>query len=594
MIKLEGGIKMVGKTNHIQTVKSHLKERYKMYKFGSCWTYAALTSLVLGVGLLSGSKTSYADTAAESSTPDLTDSISTSATSKDATQHQVQTSTSLISHSSAVLRTSKGQTTTQTTEASQLEEQSNDATQTAESSTPKTSTSEDSDSVATTNLGETTAINLNVIKKHKEQTYKTTNQPQVITATAPATVQLKVQHYPADTTLTWDKTGNPDGWIAGGSSIGNQVFGDDVSLKGTESVIYYYQMQDWQGNLVHNPSPDELYLDPAQNQTSFAFDTASADFYRTVSLSPQTGQITYSDWQSSDGKSAAGYAFPEVTTLPYIPGYQFVPSHSPYPPYPVAGYVMEDFRNQDLGRANNNTENALHPVGVYVPVNEDWTVTFIDQDTGATINQLPAADLSGTPITPDLWSPDEWINVYKDQGYQLVCSEYPTDTWYIDFDPDTTQNFNIYLKKPAASQTTPPEGPGTTVDTTPPATPVTPETTTVPPENNTVPPTGESTVPNNPEPGMAIPKINNPKGVNSQTIVETGSKAERVKTSMSGGTAVQKMAVSDAQVNPSTTNQQQLPQTNEQNQATVGFGLLGMLTSLLGAAGLKRRKRNDE
>ena len=55
---------MVGKNNHIRTIKSNLKEHYKSYKAGTRWIYASLASLALGAGLLlGGSMTTYADTA---------------------------------------------------------------------------------------------------------------------------------------------------------------------------------------------------------------------------------------------------------------------------------------------------------------------------------------------------------------------------------------------------------------------------------------------------------------------------------------------------------------------------------------------------
>ncbi|GAX05904.1 adhesion exoprotein [Secundilactobacillus pentosiphilus] len=53
---------MVGKNNHIRTVKSNLTKHYKTYKAGRHWIYASLASLALGVGLLLGGTTSYADT----------------------------------------------------------------------------------------------------------------------------------------------------------------------------------------------------------------------------------------------------------------------------------------------------------------------------------------------------------------------------------------------------------------------------------------------------------------------------------------------------------------------------------------------------
>lgn len=144
-----------------------------------------------------------------------------------------------------------------------------------------------------------------------------------------------------------------------------------------------------------------------------------------------------------------------------------------------------------------------------------------------------------------------------------------------------------------------PDGGGT------PGTPTNIQKVPTPPENV---PTDNTTTPGKvitktPEPGEAVTKTNqNQSNGGSGTSVETGENAGRAETlsettagaSSHSANANSTTTVLDNQVNPSTTNQQQLPQTNEQNQAMVGFGLLGMLTSLLGAAGLKRRKRNDE
>lgn len=58
---------MVGKNNHIRTIKSNLKEHYKAYKAGRRWIYASLASLAVGAGLLLGSTTAYADAATNTS-----------------------------------------------------------------------------------------------------------------------------------------------------------------------------------------------------------------------------------------------------------------------------------------------------------------------------------------------------------------------------------------------------------------------------------------------------------------------------------------------------------------------------------------------
>ncbi|HBF74501.1 MAG TPA: hypothetical protein DDW71_04520, partial [Lactobacillus sp.] len=55
---------MVGKNNHVGIIKANLDQHYKAYKAGRTWVYASIASLAMGVGLLLGSTTSYADTAA--------------------------------------------------------------------------------------------------------------------------------------------------------------------------------------------------------------------------------------------------------------------------------------------------------------------------------------------------------------------------------------------------------------------------------------------------------------------------------------------------------------------------------------------------
>ena len=118
-------------------------------------------------------------------------------------------------------------------------------------------------------------------------------------------------------------------------------------------------------------------------------------------------------------------------------------------------------------------------------------------------------------------------------------------------------------------------------------------------------PTGtptEPTTPGTPAPGTATSGKTN--GDDSQTSTESGSNAGTAEGSTMGTTAKtesQNSSVSQTHSNASATNQQQgsqvqqkLPQTNEQSQTTVGLGVLGLLTSMLGLVGLKRRKRDDE
>ncbi|MCH5461341.1 KxYKxGKxW signal peptide domain-containing protein [Lactobacillus sp. LC28-10] len=116
------------------------------------------------------------------------------------------------------------------------------------------------------------------------------------------------------------------------------------------------------------------------------------------------------------------------------------------------------------------------------------------------------------------------------------------------------------------------------------------------PENDKTP---GQTVTNTTTPGQATSGTDSNGGNGSSTGSNTGS-AGSVKTSAASATSStttagsQNGSISNGNSNTSATNQQKLPQTNEQSQSTVGLGLLGLLTSMLGLAGLKRRKRDDE
>ncbi|MFC6253432.1 LPXTG cell wall anchor domain-containing protein [Secundilactobacillus hailunensis] len=94
--------------------------------------------------------------------------------------------------------------------------------------------------------------------------------------------------------------------------------------------------------------------------------------------------------------------------------------------------------------------------------------------------------------------------------------------------------------------------------------------------------------------GAIVPRTtaNNVNG--SQSSLGSNTNAGTAETLTTSVAATQNGSVAEGQSNSSTVNQQKLPQTNEQSHSTVGLGILGLLTSVLGLVGLKRRKRNDE
>ncbi|NLR19591.1 KxYKxGKxW signal peptide domain-containing protein, partial [Lactobacillus sp. LC28-10] len=210
---------MVGKNNHIRTIKSNLKEHYKAYKAGRRWLYASLASLALGAGLLlGGSMTASADVQS-TSTQDPVDSVGnesgdaaaasqkatavslkTSATSdtsnKTAADSSATTSTSDSNGSANTANTNDSVKATQVTPVTSDNNAENTATtqttsvakaatDAATSDTETTQKSATTQSAKSETLVDPTEEQLDAAKANAEQVYATTNEPQEIDAVAP-------------------------------------------------------------------------------------------------------------------------------------------------------------------------------------------------------------------------------------------------------------------------------------------------------------------------------------------------------------------------------------------------------------------------
>jgi len=141
-------------------------------------------------------------------------------------------------------------------------------------------------------------------------------------------------------------------------------------------------------------------------------------------------------------------------------------------------------------------------------------------------------------------------------------------------------------------QTTPSDGEGVPGEPTEPTGPTTPEGPT---GTGTI--TGEI-VPETPAPGEAISTTPEKGEKGSATSGNAGTSGTTDGNTGYAGTTQDvngaAATVSSSQSKTSAASQGKLPQTNEQNHSEVGLGLLGLLTSMLGLVGLKRRKRDDE
>ena len=144
--------------------------------------------------------------------------------------------------------------------------------------------------------------------------------------------------------------------------------------------------------------------------------TASVTFTRDATKNNVTGVITYTPWTPAISN------FPQEVS-PTITGY--TPS--------VAQTAAIAVKPGD----QNSTQTV-----VYTPNQEKITVTYIDQTTGKT---LQVVTLTGAYNTKANYDPQQQIQDYENQGYQLVDNSYPQGGATFSQD-GTVMNYNIYLK----------------------------------------------------------------------------------------------------------------------------------------------------
>ena len=144
--------------------------------------------------------------------------------------------------------------------------------------------------------------------------------------------------------------------------------------------------------------------------------TASVTFTRDATKNNVTGVITYTPWTPAISN------FPQEVS-PTITGY--TPS--------VAQTAAIAVKPGD--------QNSIQTV-VYTPNQEKITVTYIDQTTGKT---LQVVTLTGAYNTKANYNPQQQIQDYENQGYQLVDNSYPQGGATFSQD-GTVMNYNIYLK----------------------------------------------------------------------------------------------------------------------------------------------------
>ncbi|HJD08364.1 MAG TPA: MucBP domain-containing protein [Candidatus Ligilactobacillus faecavium] len=144
--------------------------------------------------------------------------------------------------------------------------------------------------------------------------------------------------------------------------------------------------------------------------------TASVTFTRDATKNNVTGAITYTPWTPAISN------FPQEVS-PTITGY--TPS--------VAQTTSIAVKPGD----QDSTQTV-----VYTPNQEKITVTYIDQTTGKT---LQVVTLTGAYNTKANYDPQQQIQDYENQGYQLVDNSYPQGGATFSQD-GTVVNYNIYLK----------------------------------------------------------------------------------------------------------------------------------------------------
>ncbi|CAM3130836.1 mucin-binding protein [Lactiplantibacillus plajomi] len=144
-------------------------------------------------------------------------------------------------------------------------------------------------------------------------------------------------------------------------------------------------------------------------------------FTRTVTTDNVTGTETPTDWQPVNGATFAQVETPTIT-----------------------GYTTE----QPVVAAKPvtaNDENSLVKV-TYNPIDEQATVTYVDDTTGKT---LTTVKLNGDFGTKDAYSPKDTITDYEANGYQLVDSDFPAAG--ISYDQTEPQTYTVHLKHAQAT-----------------------------------------------------------------------------------------------------------------------------------------------
>ena len=144
--------------------------------------------------------------------------------------------------------------------------------------------------------------------------------------------------------------------------------------------------------------------------------TASVTFTRDATKNNVTGAITYTPWT------------PAISNFPQ----EVSPT--------ITGYTPSVAQTTSIAVKPGNQDSTQ--TVVYTPNQEKITVTYIDQTTGKT---LQVVTLTGAYNTKANYDPQQQIQDYENQGYQLVDNSYPQGGATFSQD-GTVVNYNIYLK----------------------------------------------------------------------------------------------------------------------------------------------------
>ena len=225
---------------------------------------------------------------------------------------------------------------------------------------------------------------------------------------------------------------DPDSQIQGYEKQGYKLVSNDYpangAIFGEDGKQQVYQIHLTETTTQYTPSNNPANLDLTDTVThtvkyqyqdgTTAADskTASVTFTRDATKNNVTGVITYTPWTPAISN------FPQEVS-PTITGY--TPS--------VAQTAAIAVKPGD----QNSTQTV-----VYTPNQEKITVTYIDQTTGKT---LQVVTLTGAYNTKANYDPQQQIQDYENQGYQLVDNSYPQGGATFSQD-GTVMNYNIYLK----------------------------------------------------------------------------------------------------------------------------------------------------